>query len=157
MPKIFADLTVGVIAGVVATFLTLVVRRVWVSVILPWYEERVYQDAHFEGLWSATEVYDGSSKDEYTLELNRKGHQVDGRLTCVGGADDGSVYELTGSFKNLVLTVTYVSRDKHALDRGAWTLKLTENGKRFLGHGAYYSPENDVIESSQIDARRKVT
>jgi hypothetical protein len=157
MPRIFADLAVGVVAGVVATFLTLVVRRLWISVALPWYEERVYQDAHFEGLWSATESYDGGSKDEYTLEFNRKGHQVEGRLTCVGGADDGSVYELTGSFKNLVLTATYVSRDKHALDRGAWTLKLTENGKRFVGHGAYYCPEHDVIEASRVDAHRKIT
>jgi hypothetical protein len=155
MQKLISDLTVGVVAGLVATFLALVVRRVWLSVVLPWYEEHVYQDAHFEGLWSATELYSDNTKDEYTLELRRQGHRVDGSLTCISGPDDGAVYELTGSFKNLVLTATYVSRDKSALDRGAWTLKLTANGMKFVGHGTYYSPSDDVIESSTVEAQRK--
>ena len=46
-----SDLMVGIVAG-----LTLVVRRLWLSVVLPWYGDRVYQDAHFEGSWSATEA-----------------------------------------------------------------------------------------------------
>jgi len=155
MPKFVSDLTVGVVAGLVATFLALVVRRLWLAIVLPWYEERVYQDAHFEGTWSATESYPDKTKDEYILQLRRHGHRVEGILTCVHRPDDGSVYELAGSFKNLILTATYVSRDRGALDRGAWTLKLTHNGMEFEGCGAYYSPEHDFIEASTINARRK--
>ena len=97
------------------------------------------------------ESYSDNTKDEYTLQLRRQGHRVDGILTCVSGPDEGSAYELTGSFKNLILTATYVSQDRRALDRGTWTIKLTENGMAFEGCGAYYSPEHDFIESRPPD------
>jgi hypothetical protein len=150
-----SKVTIGVIGGLVATFLTFVIRRLWLSIVVPWYEERVYQDAHFEGLWDAKETYSDRTNDEYTFELTRQGHQANGTLVCVRGPDEAKTYLLTGSFKNLILTLTWVSREKSALDRGAWTLKLTDNGMKFVGYGAYYSPSHDVVESSVVEARKK--
>ena len=58
MEKFVIDFIVnGLIGGLVATFLTLVIRRMWLSIIVPWYEERVYHDAHFEGRWEGTESF----------------------------------------------------------------------------------------------------
>jgi hypothetical protein len=56
-PIFVFDLVNGIVGGLIATFLTLVIQRMWSSIILPWYEERVYQDAHFEGYWNAKETF----------------------------------------------------------------------------------------------------
>ena len=42
MEKFVVDFLInGIIGGLVATFLTLVIGRIWLSIIVPWYEERV--------------------------------------------------------------------------------------------------------------------
>jgi hypothetical protein len=86
----------GLIGGLVATFLTLVIRRMWLSIIVPWYEERVYHDAHFEGRW------------------------VDQRRV--------RVREALGSFPY---------------------------GRKFVGHGAFYSPATERVHASTFEAVRQ--
>jgi hypothetical protein len=91
----------GLIGGLVATFLTLVIRRMWLSIIVPWYEERVYHDAHFEGRWEGSESFSDT--------------------------------------------------DPPLVDR----VKLVENGRKFVGHGAFYSPATERVHASTFEAVRQ--
>jgi hypothetical protein len=49
MNEFYNSLLIGTLGGLVATFLTVVLRRYWINIIIPWYEERVYKDAKIEG------------------------------------------------------------------------------------------------------------
>lgn len=156
MEKVFSDIAIGVIGGFIATFLTLVVRKYWLSIILPWYEERIYQDAHFEGVWEVTETYTTEQRTgKYIMEIHRQGHHVEGTLTGVDGHDSGHVYLLDGSFRNLILTLNWIPREKTKLDRGAWVLKLKENGNKFVGFGGYYSTKTEEVLSCEVVANIK--
>lgn len=44
-------IAIGIISGLLATFIVVVIQKLWVSAIEPWYEERIYKDAHIEGVW----------------------------------------------------------------------------------------------------------
>lgn len=148
----------GLVGGLVATFLTLVIRNAWLSIVVPWYEERVYHDAHFEGLWDGAETFsdtDPPLTDHFAMELRRQGHRVDGTTTCLDGPDKGKVYLASGTFKNLILTMTWWPRDDTSLERGTLTVKLVENGKKFVGHGAFYSPATERVHASSFEATRR--
>ena len=46
-----ANIISGLISGLVVSIFVLVFRQFWNSVIVPWFEERVYKDVHIEGKW----------------------------------------------------------------------------------------------------------
>lgn len=78
-------------------------------------------------------------------ELNRKGHQITGRVIETGGASDVHTYNINGSFKNLILTATYESSSKDNIDRGALSLMLLRNGEILEGFFSSYGDNNHRI------------
>jgi hypothetical protein len=73
-------------------------------------------------------------------------------MTCIkhGGRDDGQQYDLQGSFRNMILPLTYESHDRQKTDRGTITLKLTYNSGRLEGKIALYSDPDDSIKSTDV-------
>jgi hypothetical protein len=111
------ELGIGIVSGLVAGLLTalviIIIREYWIKVILPWYENRIYKDARIEGRWIATY---GDIKNKEIIDLQRTGHTVAGRITVTEGLDQGKVYDLKGTFNNLILSGLYVPTDARSLD-----------------------------------------
>lgn len=154
MTTFASELTTGVVIALVSACVTLALARFWRNVMLPWIDEMSYDEPRFEGEWTAVETFSdedpGSAdeKGEYRMVLKRRGHRVSGTYTGVNGPDKDSVSSMEGSYRNLILTVTWRPVDKRALDRGTLTLKLTKNGKEFVGFGLYYSPKTERVHTS---------
>lgn len=147
-------LLTGVIAGLVTTLIIVVIRQFWQKVVSPWFEEQVYKDAHIEGRWYARSDIEGAYRDE-VWELKRTGHRVSGTLTCITKVEQGKTYSFDGTFRNLILTGTYVANDTTALDRGSISLMLMANGEKLLGcSSTYYDPEHRIIPSSYECSRQ---
>lgn len=143
--KIISDLIVGIVGGLVATSITLFFRLYWLKVILPWLEERVYQDARIEGEWNTEIIYNTGKTDHFIITLHRKSHQVQGEMVST---TSGKRYLLKGEFRNLILTLTYSSNMPSAFDRGCFTLLLTNNGRELNGASSFYfSPESRIVSA----------
>lgn len=142
-----SNILLGVISGLLATLLTVGFRRIWLSIIVPWFEELVYKDAKLEGTWYV--LYDDMDDDRYdVVTVKRTGHHVTAHMTCSASDDAGKTYCIIGSFRNLILSATYETEDRQGLDRGSMTLMLTANGKRMVGFIAFYSDPNHEISDS---------
>ena len=140
---------IGLVSGLVVSFIVLVVGRFWRGIVEPWFEERVYKDLHIEGKWFSLYVETGDYRQE-TINLKRHGHSISGHMICKTGADDGEEYTLCGSFRNLLLPLTYESTDKEKSDRGTITLKSSHNGQRFVGEVAMYETKSDDIDTCHV-------
>lgn len=68
--------------------------------------------------------------------------------------DAGKIYDVEGTFRNLLLTLTYASADRSALDRGAFVLQLNGNGGSFCGHSSYYYNQDHSIIGAACEWRR---
>jgi hypothetical protein len=147
----------GIISGLIATFLAVVVRTFWIRAVVPWYEERVYRDAKIEGKWRSHITYSTSPEDwdEFIVEIARKSHHVESLLTCVDGANKGNVYKFSGTFGNLILTGSYASMDTARLARGTLTLRLIKDGQAMEGYAAVYSPIKGDIFFAKVDLKRQ--
>lgn len=143
------NIVVGLVSGLVVSFLVLVIGRFWRAVIEPWFEERVYKDLHIEGKWFSLYVDAGDYRQE-VVNLKRHGHAIQGNMICKTGADDGEEYSICGSFRNLLLPLTYEASDKKKSDRGTITLMSSLNGERLIGEVAMYSTSTDSIETAQV-------
>lgn len=71
-------------------------------------------------------------------------------MICTKGPDEGEEYTLLGSFRNMILPLTYESSDKTKTDRGSLTLICIRNGERLSGKLANYSTYDDSIKTQSI-------
>ncbi|AXA83659.1 hypothetical protein DCD74_02215 [Lysobacter oculi] len=137
-------LAVGIIAGLIASGLALFFHKIYLRIIRPWYEERVYKDTEIEGRWKIT-YQNVEDLTEEIVTLSRVAHAVSGTILVTKGPDNGKTYSLSGEFKNSLLTAVYSSADKLALDRGAFVLQLISNGYGFKGQCSYYHDDHQII------------
>jgi len=142
----------GIISGLITTFIVIVIQKLWGSVIEPWYEERIYKDAKIEGIWEG--VYPDLDLKEI-VTLKRNSHHIEGVIAIVEGPDQGKTYEITGTFKNLILSASYSAIDRKSLDRGAYTMMLKNNGDKLVGFSAFYEDDLNAVVSGQCTWTRK--
>lgn len=140
---------VGLVSGLVVSFIVLVVGKFWKSVIEPIFEERVYKGLHIEGKWYSLYVEATDFRQE-TIKLKRRGHNITGYMVCKTGADEGEEYAITGSFRNLLLPLTYETTDQKKSDRGTVTLMSTHNGERLVGKVTLYETNLDTVVTAQV-------
>lgn len=140
------NLIQGIVAGLVTGLLIWLFRSVWMKILSPIIEDLLYRGVRIEGQWSA-DLLHTSHKEEVTVK--QWGNRVSGQFRCVEGEDQGHSYKFDGVFKNLILTATYESNNKHYTDRGTFTLKLMDNGTVFKGHTAYLGNTGGELESTE--------
>ncbi|MFO4643386.1 hypothetical protein [Vibrio cholerae] len=140
---------VGLVSGLVVTIFVVTFKKFWEAVIIPWFEERVYKDVKIEGKWYGINP---TTKDleENLITLKRHGHTIQGTMICVSGADEGTEFKLCGSFRNMLLPLTYEENDKTKTDRGTITLKVINNGEEMKGILAFYHNQRDSIETANV-------
>lgn len=147
------ELAIGIIAGLVTAAILFFFHEIYLKIIRPWIEDRVYKDARIEGRWCITypEIDDGI---EEQATLVRAAHKVTGQINCSKGPDVGKIYAVQGTFRNLLLTLTYTSADTSALDRGAFVVQLNGNGTSFSGRSSYYYDVDHSIQGAACVWRR---
>jgi hypothetical protein len=139
----------GLISGVTVAFLILLIRGFWNAVIVPWFEERVYKDVKIEGKWFGLYPTTTDLRQD-VITLHRHGHAVTGKMICTKGGDEGEEYCITGSFRNMLLPLTYETTDNQKTDRGSITLICVRNGERLKGKIAFYHTLEDSIATGNI-------
>lgn len=143
------NVIVSVISGVGVSFILFILNRFWKNTISPWIENKVYKDLRIEGKWFG--FYPGTiDYREDVINLKRNGHHIIGKLTCINGYEKGEEYIIKGSFKNLILSLTYETLDKKKTDRGTLTLMSKNNGDRLKGKIALYDNDEDIINVGNI-------
>lgn len=143
------NIVIGLVSGLFVSFIVLVIGRFWRGIVEPWFEERVYKDLHIEGRWYSLYVESADYRQE-SINIQRQGHAICGKMICKCGPDDGEEYTISGSFRNLLLPLAYESADPQKSDRGTITLMSTNNGQRFVGKVAMYETQRDQIETARV-------
>ncbi len=140
------NISIGIIAGIIATFIVFVFSTIWKKILIPWYEERIYKDVKIEGKWEGIMEYDGAINKDIII-INRESHSISGTIKTIEGPNKGGDYIFKGSFKNLILTASYRASDRFQLDRGSFSLILKENGKKFEGRSSFYDDSTNKIDN----------
>jgi hypothetical protein len=134
----------GVLSALIATSLIFIAAKYWNTVIVPWYEDRVYKDIRIDNEWKTSGEEKGDTFSEMA-KVKQRAHRVWGEIIYKTDADIVE-YEFEGEFKNLILTARYWVKGQNNLDRGTFTLMLKNNGKIMSGFYAWYADvENDVL------------
>lgn len=149
--EIIFALTVGIVASLISVLLSLFFREVWIKILVPWYEERLYQGAEIEGVWHATTKYEDGGSNESIYTIERKGHRIWGEIHAPIGIDKGKKWKFHGRFRDLILTAIYESTNQRILDKGSISLMLNHNGEKLTGYLIYYANNGNQMKSTYIE------
>ncbi len=147
------NIVAGLVAASIYALAVFLFQTAWKTHCEPWFENKVYQDAQIEGQWEIS--YEVGVIRKELVTLKRRAHGVTGEIVGIEGPDIGKTYQLSGIFKNLLLTASYSSTDKKSLDRGTFTLQLANNGGSLEGSSSYYDDDTHKITSDECIWSRK--
>src|SRR5438270_14051348 len=140
----------GVVAGNLTSAVMLIVSRFVEKVVVPWYQDLVYQGIDLRGKWIAQETYSSGISYHYSLLLKQNAHSVRGSMTISKmnsqpgppGAHLGDyvqTFQVSGTTWEGFLTLNMKSNDRYSLSFATTLLQVRIRGAAFVGHMAYLS------------------
>ncbi len=133
------SIVAGLVSALTLGIVLWLIRVVWKSRIEPWWENRLYSDARIDGAWETKLITTEEPCDYHEVaRATQTGHSLEGTLDCIVGPDKGNVCQFVGVIRNNIVSAYYWNRDKSSIDSGSFALRLEGNGKKLVGHTAYY-------------------
>ncbi|MGH8212616.1 MAG: hypothetical protein ACREPP_05225 [Rhodanobacteraceae bacterium] len=113
------------------------------------------QADQINGRWKVTEVFSGSKDtDTFNMKLSCHGSRVTGDHVGDSGPDDGRQFDIEGSYKDQILSFTWMPDNRSALESGTVTARLVRD-KRLEGHGLYIEPTDGKVYTSTFVADKQ--
>ena len=107
------------------------------------------------GDWRVSEFFSGSREtDTFTMTLSCHGSRVTGNHVGLAGPDAGRRFDISGSYKDQILSFTWMPDNRSALESGTVTARLVRD-KRLEGHGLYIEPADGRVYTSTIVADKQ--
>lgn len=138
----------GVLSGVLTAVLLWLIGVLFTKVLIPWYQNFVYQGGHVDGTWAG--FYKEGDPPACRVSLRQKGHKISGEILLhrqPDGEETIKAFVCRGVLKDRNLILTYKPKDKRQLGSGAILMTLTNDGNRFEGKSLYFGSVDNKVES----------
>jgi len=155
MEEISLNLILGIVSGIVTSFLIFAALQILQKIILPWYKDLTYSDLVIEGDWE--DVTDGDDVEvtqRILHKLKQKGNVITGTTEIID--DSGfKTMEVTGFVRNGTVVLNFQREDKKKLGVMTYLLKAVEDGSKLSGFALWYDILNSEIRSVENSLVRK--
>lgn len=150
---IIISIIIGVLTGVVSAILIALFNNIYHSIILPWFQSKVYRGVLLQGKWKG-HMEINPVKWDMSLVIEQKGNKVRG--TLVAKSDDPKAKKketdmyFNGEIYEGYLIINCTAKDPHDISFGAMILKI--KNKKMTGQQIF----RDLSESKCDVFRSKV-
>lgn len=153
------QIVVGVVSGLVAGVLLLVVTHYWQKALVPWLEERQYKGIRLAGTWELEDVDSAPTvwSQRELLILEQNAGRISGSQVLYPKDEhdlDVKTLELAGTVQDGFVTFMSHSRDGGSLSRGVFLGQVTSGGERLHGDATFVNLVSGGIQSDQVRYRR---
>lgn len=149
-----AHFAFGMAVGLVTSIVVAIAKWQWPLIKSVFDAEGRRVAEQISGEWNATEIFSGSaSTDTFTMRIICRSGRVTGMHTCLSGPDVGKSFDITGTYKDQVLSFTWAPSSRAALESGTVTAKLSQD-KLLEGHGLYIEPADGKVYTSTFTATK---
>lgn len=147
MEKLLQDGLVGIISGILTTWIILAVKYYWQHKVTPYLRSMRYQGVQVDGSWV------GKSKDEEhesksRLFLAQSAHQLTGTyvFSFKGEEKDFTLdFQVTGYMWEGYLTLNFLPKDKRVTSYATALLKLHGGGTQLIGQMCFRNVEEEKV------------
>jgi hypothetical protein len=142
------SILVGVISGVVASFLSWVIYRFSTDTIVPWYQTRLYRGILVNGTWIGSRN-DNGKVFGFSLQLHQSGHNLDGFFTAKNkkpsGEETEKTFKVKGEITNNYLLLCYSPANPYIYGSGSFLLQVYNAGAQLKGGMMYLQTRTGLV------------
>ena len=147
MEKLLQDGLVGIIAGILTTWLILAGKYFWQTKITPYLRSVRYQGVVVDGSWVGMSKSD-DHQSETRLFLSQSAHQLTGTFifSFKNKEKDFTLdFQVTGYMWEGYLTLNFLPKDKRITSYATTLLKLHRGGNQLLGQMCFRNVEEEKV------------
>lgn len=161
------NIFIGVVAGVITYAIIGMAIKIFIVIIIPWFQTKIYRGHNIGGEWYGYDAlvngvgeYTPKNIDsDSTIILKQYGNNISGELlltTQPSGAKCRKLFELKGSFVDTILVLNSKVKDSNNMGTGTLIMKLSENGNKLKGRYTFISAHdwNTVATNNQVWVRQ---
>ena len=142
-----ANIFIGLVSGLLASAIVLVIALYWQKVIIPWFENRVYKGTRIAGTWQTTMIIDGEEYYEQAI-IKQRAHRIWGTISYPKDtAGRSHIYTVQGEFLDRTLTLVMREVGESHQDLGAIVLDFKPGGSEPLMEGLGVWPVEGEIHA----------
>jgi hypothetical protein len=149
------NIILGVVSGIVTSFLLLIITITINKIVLPWYFTLVYKGVDISGVWEGN-LSDEADAEKATLYIKMTGNIVNIKMHIVKEKDDSVIsYDFHGEVKDRLLTLHGRNFEKRTLSASVMLLEVLAGGNTLCGYESWYSTNTSSIKSASVCFLRK--
>jgi hypothetical protein len=150
-----SSIILGVVSGLLASFLIYLGARLFDKVLLPWYRELIYRGIDISGQWQTKTMHPSGNIEDSVMHVTQKAE----KLSCVvtiakklASSDDVQIktYQFTGELRERFVALVGRNIDRRSLGTNVTLLEIVGDGKTMKGCDVWYSTTNKTIQSNEI-------
>ncbi|EDY84603.1 hypothetical protein VDG1235_4235 [Verrucomicrobiia bacterium DG1235] len=154
MEEISINLILGIVSGIITSFLIFAALQVIQKIVLPWYKDLTYSDLVIDGDWEDVTDGDVEVTQRILHKLDQKGNSITG-VTELIDESGSKTMEVTGFVRNGTVVLNFQRKDKQKLGVMTYLLKAVEDGSKLSGHALWYDISSSEIRSIENSLVRK--
>jgi hypothetical protein len=155
MERATFEIVIGVFSGVVSSAVVFIIAWVTKQVLIPKYQDIVYQGVKIGGKWRSELPVEargaGKINVENFLDLKQSGHNISGTNTKVdtfeGNRTRSEVFDVTGEIKDRFFIGTVKSHKGDRLAATAFVFEVKGDGRVMEGGQAFYDISKNAINT----------
>ncbi len=132
------SLLIGISSSLIATFLFLLLNKIFRTIVIPWYQDINYQGARVDGHWEYERSFENSTFI-FTFDLEQKASMISGRHTHIkkdnNQKDSILNYKVNGFVRDGYVAVHILPLAKDAMDYQSGMFRLYHKDDHLIMEG----------------------
>ena len=156
MDKLLQDGLVGIVAGLLSTWLMLGSKFLWQSKVTPYLRAMRYQGVKVDGPWLGTSK-DEEHESDSRLFLSQSAHELSGSFMFTFKNKEKAFtldFEVKGYMWEGYITLNFIPRDKRITSYATALLKLHGGGGLLVGQMCFRDVEEEKVTAIPMGLAR---
>ena len=145
------SIIIGVLSGVLSTTLLFLLSKFTSQILIPWYQNLIYNGTNIGGVWYAQLYFDDGSKAEYKLAIKQNATKLNATMIYVysqeGKSSEIKNFKLSGYIKERFIHLNGVNIDNRQIGIVSYLFEFIGNGNVLKGEYSCYDTSDCQINS----------
>lgn len=147
---------IGIVSGVVSSFLIFIISQVFYKIIIPWYKKLKYESIDISGTWIEGHDIASDVIQESEININQNINKLNGTINIlkIRKQDKERIsnksFNINGFFYNGFLSVGCVNNSNKQIGISNYLMKYMFDGRGLSGYKIYYDVFEEILKTEKI-------
>lgn len=150
----------SIFAGILTYVIIGAIKRIFDTIIVPWYQAKIYKGLDISGIWIENHNYEGLLTQKSEIKIKQNAHKISGTITLAKKKDDNEIIEIKnfrfeGEFFNNFLNIACWNENKQQVGTHNYLMSVERDGKEMDGFKTYFDIGMRKIRAEEMFWVRK--